>query len=402
MARDAQLVVEVIAKVDQAVAGLSKVASGSSGFDKVKAAALGVGAVATAELGLATKAAMDHQTQVAALQTTYRNVGLSVGDAAKGLEEVEATTRRTGQSTEDATDAYNKLVLSTKSAETATSDLKVAEDLAAFSHTSVADASETLIKAQEGQTRGLKALGIATTDGRGKALSYAQVMDNVTQAVHGQADAYGQTAAGSMARFHEGIEQTQASIGEALLPALQVVTGWLAQLANWMQQNHAVMAVVVPVVAGLAAVIVTVTTAIRIWTAVQTVLDAVLAANPIGLVVLAIAALIGGIVLAYQHVKWFHDAVQGLWSVLTTAFNWIKDNWRLLASIIGGPLVAVLLNLDRFKAILSDILGALGRVKDAASTAFGWLGKVGGFVGKGLGAIGLSAPGGGGRPRRPR
>jgi len=396
MASNAQLVVEVVAKVDQAVAGIQKVAAGSSGFDKLKVAAVGVGAIVGTELGLATKAAMEQQATLATLSTTYRNVGLSADAAKEGLDAVEATTRRTGQSSDDAAEAYNKLVLATKSSTTAMDDLKVAEDLAAFSHTSVADASQVLIKAQEGQTRGLKALGIATTDAHGKALSYAEVMANVTSAVKGQADAYGQTAAGSMARFHEGLQQTQEALGTALLPALTVVTGWLARLADFMAQNHALMSVVVPVVATLAAVIVTVTTAVRIWTAVQTALDIVLSANPIGLVVLAIAALVAGVVLAYQHVKWFHDAVDTLWSILKSLISWLTSNWRLIVGIMLGPIALVLLNLDKFKAILDAVIGALGRVKDAASTAFGWLGKVGGFIGKGLGAIGLSGDGGGG------
>jgi hypothetical protein len=396
MASNAQLVLEVVAKVDQAKAAIDKVAGSTSGFDKMKVAAAGIGAAVATEFGLATHAAMEQQTILAGLETTYRNVGLSAKDAKEGLDQVEATTRRTGQSSDDAAQAYQKLVLATKSSTTAMSDLKVAEDLAAFSHTSVTDASNLLIKAQEGQVRGLKALGIATTDAQGKALPYEQVLKNVTAAVKGQADAYGNTAEGSMARFHEGLQQTQEAIGTALLPAIQVLTGWLARLADFMAQNHAVMAVVVPIVAAFAAVIVTVTVALRIWTAVQTVLDAVLAANPIGLVVVAIAALVAGVVLAYQHVKWFHDAVNVLWSILKSLISWLTANWRLIVGIMLGPIALVLLNLDKFKAILDAIIGALGKVKDAASTAFGWLGKVGGFLGKGLGAIGLSAPSGGG------
>jgi hypothetical protein len=392
MATSAQLVLEVVAKVDEAVAGIKKVEGASGSFDKVKLAAAGIGAALTTEFGLATHAAMEQQTTLASLSTSYRNVGLSASDAKEGLEQVEATTRRTGQSTQDAADAYGKLVLATKSSSTAMSDLKVAEDLAAFSHTSVADASETLIKAQEGQTRGLKALGIATTDAHGKALSYTTIMQNLTTAVHGQADAYGQTAAGSMARFHEGLQQTQEAIGTALLPAVTALAGWLAKLADFMAQNHAVMAVVVPVVAALAAGIVAITVATRIYTAVQTALDVVMAANPIMLVVVAIAALVAGVVLAYQHVKWFHDAVDTLWSILKSLISWLTQNWRLIVGIMLGPIALVLLNLDKFKSILDGVVSALESVKNAASDAFGWLGKVGGFIGKGLGAIGLSAP----------
>lgn len=393
MAKEASLLLEVKAKVDDAVAGVKKITDQASGFDKVKMAAAGVGAAIGTELGLATHAAMEHETAVAKMSTTYRNVGLSAGDAKEAIDEVEATTRRTGQSTDDATEAYTKLVLKTKDSAAALEDLKVAEDLAAFSGTSVADASETLIKAQEGQTRGLKALGIATTDVNGKALSSEQIMKNVTAAVHGQADAYGDTAAGQMARFHQGLDQMQAKIGEALLPALKSVTGILAGLADVMANNQGVVSVLVPLLAGLAAVIVTITTAVRIWTAVQTALDIVLNANPIGLIVVAIAALVAAVVLAYQHIDGFRSAVNAVWSVLRGFGDWVGAHWKLIIDLLLGPVGILLTNFDKVISVVRTMIDWLGKIKDAASSAFGWLGKVGGALSHVPGLGGLSVAG---------
>jgi RNAse (barnase) inhibitor barstar len=397
--KTASLVMEVVAKVDDAVGGLKKVSDSASGFDKLKTAAAGIGAVAGAEMVAAGKAAMEYQTTLTKLQTTYSNVGMAAGDAKEGLDAVEATTRRTGQSTEDASAAYNSLVLATKNSKTAMTDLKLAEDLAAFSGTSVSDAADTIIKAQEGQTRGLKALGIATTDVNGKALDQAQIMQNLTDAVHGQADAYGNTAAGQMARFHEGLGQLQVSIGQALMPVIQQVTGFLGRMADVMNQHQEIVKILVPLIGGLAAAIVAVQTAVKIWTAVQTALDVVLNANPIGLIVAAIAALVAGVILAYQHIGWFHDAVQAVWNVIKSFVDFITAHWKLMVDIILGPLGILLTNLDKVKAIFNDIINVLGKVKQAASDAFGWLGKVAGGAGgvlshiPGIGSIfSLSAP----------
>jgi hypothetical protein len=378
---------EVVAKVDDAVGGLKKVADQASGMDKLKLAAAGVGAVVGTEMAAAGKAAMEYQTTLSKLQTTYTNVGANAADAKEGLDAVEATTRRTGQSTEDASAAYNSLMLATKNSKTALADLKTAEDLAAFSGTSVSDAADTIIKAQEGQTRGLKALGIATTDVNGKALDQATIMQNLTDAVHGQADAYGDTAAGGMARFHEGLGQLQASIGQALMPVIQQVTGFLGKMADVMNEHQGIVKVLVPILAGLGAVIVTITTAVRVWTTVQTALDVVLDANPIGLIVAAIAALVAGVILAYQHVGWFRDAVNDVWSAIKTFAAWITDHWKLIVDIILGPLGLVLTNLDKLKSVFNDIISILGKVKQAASDAFGWLGKVGSGVGGALSHI---------------
>jgi di/tricarboxylate transporter len=111
-------------------------------------------------------------------------------------------------------------------------------------------------------------------------------------------------------------------------------------------------------------------------------LNVVMSANPIGLIVIAIAALVAGVILAYQHFKVFHDIVDGAWQVLQSVVSWITDHWQVFAVALLGPIGLVLTQLDRFKQIVQDIIGALERVKDVASTAFGWLGKVGGFVGK--------------------
>lgn len=54
------------------------------------------------------------------------------------------------------------------------------------------------------------------------------------------------------------------------------------------------------------------------WTAAQWLLNAALSANPIGLIVVGIAALVAGIVLAYKNSETFRDIVAGAW-------NWIKE-----------------------------------------------------------------------------
>ena len=56
--------------------------------------------------------------------------------------------------------------------------------------------------------------------------------------------------------------------------------------------------------------------ATALWTKAQTVLNMVLNANPIGLVVMAIAAVVAALVLAYNKCDWFREKVQELWSWL--------------------------------------------------------------------------------------
>lgn len=82
--------------------------------------------------------------------------------------------------------------------------------------------------------------------------------------------------------------------------------------------------------------------ATKIWTALQWLFNAAMDANPIGLVVVAIAALAAGVVYAYTHFKVFRDIVNDVWSWLKGAvvgtINWVRDHWKLILEIITGPI----------------------------------------------------------------
>lgn len=56
--------------------------------------------------------------------------------------------------------------------------------------------------------------------------------------------------------------------------------------------------------------------AIKAWVAIQSVLNALLVANPLGLVIVAIAALVGILVAAYRHSEAFRTMVHGTWAAL--------------------------------------------------------------------------------------
>lgn len=85
--------------------------------------------------------------------------------------------------------------------------------------------------------------------------------------------------------------------------AVEAFAGDLKTAANWLQQNKALVeAIAGPLIAGAAAFLV-VSEAIKIVTAAQAALDVVMDANPIGIIVIAIAALSAGLYELYEHSK---------------------------------------------------------------------------------------------------
>lgn len=124
------------------------------------------------------------------------------------------------------------------------------------------------------------------------------------------------------------------------------------------------------------------------WTAAQWLLNAALTANPIGLVVVAIAALIAVVVLAYKRSDTFRTVVQAAMRGAVTAFNWvlgaarglwawIRGNWPLLLAVLTGPIgLAVRWILTRWSSLregfasrtaslMAFVRGIPGRIRSA-------------------------------------
>lgn len=69
--------------------------------------------------------------------------------------------------------------------------------------------------------------------------------------------------------------------------------------------------------------------AAKAWAAAQWLLNAAMTANPIGIVVVAIAALVAGMIIAYKKSETFRAIVDKAWQMIKTAtgavFDWIKN-----------------------------------------------------------------------------
>ena len=99
-----------------------------------------------------------------------------------------------------------------------------------------------------------------------------------------------------------------------------------------------------------------------LWTAAQWVLNVALTANPIGLIIVGIAALIA-IIIAVALVIWkFRDTIIGAFG---QALEWAKKNWPLILAILTGPIGLVILAVWKFRdQIIDAIQFAIQWVKD--------------------------------------
>lgn len=100
-----------------------------------------------------------------------------------------------------------------------------------------------------------------------------------------------------------------------------------------------------------------VSAATKVFAAVQWLMNAALEANPIGIVVVAIAALAAGLVYAYKHSETFRKVVDGAFKGVSKAASFMWNN-------VLKP---------TFKFLINAWLAVAGAIVHGAANAFGWV-----------------------------
>jgi phage-related protein len=124
------------------------------------------------------------------------------------------------------------------------------------------------------------------------------------------------------------IASTAAVVKNTAVTALNAAMRAGAFLASWVVTTGAMIA---QKIAMLATIVVmnAIKVATLAWTAVQWLLNAALDANPIGIIIILIAALIVGIIMLWKHSETFRKIVMAVWNgikfVVMAVVNWIKD-----------------------------------------------------------------------------
>lgn len=174
---------------------------------------------------------------------------------------------------------------------------------------------------------------------------------------------------------------------EAAAPLVMGVTG-AADLLNLALESNVVLTAKAKAAAVAKAVTDKVVTAsTKAWAAGQWLLNAALSANPIGIVIVAIAALVAGIVLAYNKSTTFRNVVQATMRAAQTAIGWVVDK---LGDVLG-PIKAVADKVPSISTVFHTMgtlvqgyidlwLTPLNKAVDAVQWLIDHAGKVGGAL----------------------
>jgi TP901 family phage tail tape measure protein len=170
-------------------------------------------------------------------------------------------------------------------------------------------------------------------------------------------------------------------IGEQLIPVALKFAGWLTTLANKFKGLSTGQQTFVLIAAGVAAAIgpvlslvgniLTLVRVLRIVTAVQWLFNAALDANPIGLIVLGLAALTVAFVVAYKKSATFRAVVHAALHAVAVAVDFVRAHWRQLLVVIPviGPLLAVV--ATHFSTAKQIAVAAFNAIKVAVGAVVG-------------------------------
>ena len=180
-----------------------------------------------------------------------------------------------------------------------------------------------------------------------------------------------------------------ATIGEALLPAFSSIlekvgaaagrfAAWFSSLSDGEKNTILIIASVLAAIGPLLIIIGKVSTGIgaiiKIFPALKAgiaAVNVVMSANPILLIVAAIAAVIAALVLLYNNCEWFRNAVDAVWEWLKNAFSVIVEWFQKSFAAIGDALSFLYTGI--IKPVVEKAISVFQSFKDFFSGLWSWL-----------------------------
>jgi len=236
-------------------------------------------------------------------------------------------------------------------------------DMASAGFGSVTDNAKQLGKALNDPIAGLTALrrsGIQFTqqqqDQIRTLVESGQVLEAqnlILEEIENQVGGTAEATANSTDKMKVAFSQASESIGMALLPAIEAILPIVISLAEWASENTEIIIGLAAVIGGLSAAIVAANLAMKAWAAAQVIakiaskawaatqkiataaqwaFNTALTANPIGIVVVAIGALVAGLVILYkksEKVRAVLDAMFGILGKVGDAIGWVAKKLGL-------------------------------------------------------------------------
>ena len=166
-----------------------------------------------------------------------------------------------------------------------------------------------------------------------------------------------------------------------ITPLISSVIKVLANVFNWMRKHQELVKILTVAIGSFIGTFMLIQKVIAIINAVKTafaVLNAVMMANPIGLIIAAIAALVAVFIYLWKHCEGFRNFWIGLWEgiknavvsawnflkkTFTTIINFVKNNWKQILLFLINPFAGAFSYLykhsTKFRNFINGIVNSI-------------------------------------------
>lgn len=310
----------------------------------------------TAALTLATKAAMEDELEQAKLaQTLEKTVGATEAQVKATEDMIAAMSRATGTSDSDLRPAMAALVLGTHDVGKATAALSIAQDVATSTGKSLAEVSDAMSKGFGGNYKALAALSPELKVMIKEGASLDTVMSILADNFGGATATAAGTAAGQFKIMKNSINETKESIGAALLPVVQAVLPVLQKFADWAQNNPKAFLAIAGAITGISVAIMAVNFA--------------MALNPFTAIAAGVAALVVGIIYAYNKFETFRNIVNSVINGVVASFEFMANSYIKAINLIitGLNLLSPFSDIGKLPSISLGRMGGGGSESNAGA-----------------------------------
>ncbi len=306
---------------------------------------------------------------------------VSLSEATKQRKEASSTLAKLGISTQNSNGTQRKTLAIIRELAEKTKKLGEQEKLAAFQRIFGTNAASAWMAVID--------------QGPGALEKLCSQLENSNGASARMADTMNDNARGAFTRFASATESLQISLGTMLLPTLtnlmNNVTGVVGVVDSFMQRHPGIMKALTAITAGVTGLYIAlkagaliqagynvvtsaftvvaasykvallalelthgkVTIAMKIATMAQAAFNAVMTANPVGLVIVAIAALIAIGIALYKNWEKISQFFATCWDAgkqalsnfcsyitekFTAVFDWLTQKWNSIKSFFGAPI----------------------------------------------------------------
>jgi hypothetical protein len=373
--------------IQDAQTGVQKMSKSVNRAAQVASVALaGLTAVA---VDFAKAAAEDEQSARVLAQTLKNTTGATEAQTQAVEDYISATSLALGIQDDKLRPSLGRLLRSTEDVSEAQKLLNLSLDISAATGKDVDAVANALGKAYDGNATALGRLGLGVDSSILKSKDFGVVYDDLAKKFDGFAKTEAATTQGSFARLTVAVDEAKESIGYGLLPFVGPLADSLARLAPIIEQNSQLILTIGAVVGALSVAIIglkfaliatnaimvittTIGAALKIGyltlaaatgsataaqtlaeltykksivalvaynvamaaqsaitgvvTAAQYALNLALSLNPIGLVVIAVAALGAAFVLAYKKIEPFRDLMDSIFQKIKNIGTAIKES----------------------------------------------------------------------------